>query len=165
MNKYEYPNFYPYTPEGFTEDSDWELKCYYQSNEGYMFMSYLNINYNRFYAYKFSADSWNGNIQLHNGLYDFKWTTSCNSNQEYPMVYISLNSNYINLTGAKFTVKGNENLVSRNDVGSQKDLIQTLAYSNAYFSNDNYDFYFITYDKDPPSFKSGYYQTDYIIIF
>ena len=161
MNKYEESNFYPYTPNGFSYNDDWDLQCYYQENEGYMFMGYLN-KYNKFYAYKFNQNSWNGNTELYNGLYDFKWTYICNDNKEYPMVYISLKDGYFKLIGAKMTVKGSENYVSRNDVGSQKDIAQALTYSNAYFSNNRYDFYYITYNKEPPSFISGYCLVDNI---
>ena len=154
MHYFSDDNLFEMKPDGFSYDGDWELLCYYQPQPNSMFVSYLN-KYNTIYIYSFDSDSWltSSSTSIYNGLFDFKWTVFP-ENINYYMKMIIYDGTNIILKGSLFTFENNN--INRNDIYS-KNLIETLRYSNAYFGSDNEYFYFITYDKDPASFKSGYF--------
>ena len=157
MNKYENGDFIEMKPDSFSYEENWELLCYHQINKNYMFVSYLN-RHNLIYVYKFDTSEWitNSATSIYNGLYDFKWTTDAIDSDisKYPMKMIVNDNNKMRLIGTLFTI--NNDGIYRDDQ-IFRDLIDSLTYSNSYF-NDFYDqFYFITFDKDPPNFKSGYF--------
>ena len=154
MNKFESNTFTEIKSSSFSYDEDWELQCYYQPNKNYIFVGYLN-KYSKFSAYIIDSNSWNDNTNIYNGLFDFKWTTQIidDNNRDYPMKMLVYNDNKIILKGSKFTLESSN--INRNDISSQV-VIDALSYSNAFFNIDNDYFYFITYDKDPPDFNSGY---------
>ena len=145
-----------FKPDDFEESDYWELKCFYQSELKYMFIAYLNKG-NKFYYYKFDQENpWSSTTNnFHNNLYDFRWTQYGN-NYEYPMIYIGLDSNKMNVKGNIFTLKAE--YINGNDIGNEISLTDILSYSDAYFTYDSslYYFYYMTYDKNPPNFKSGY---------
>ena len=118
-----------------------------------MFVGYLN-KYNLFFEYKFDSSTWVTAITLYNGLFDFKWTTNAVDSSDYYIKILVYDEESILLKGIIFTLKSGN--INRNDVKS-KLLLTALSYSNAYFVINNHYFYFITYDKDPADFQSGYF--------
>ena len=143
-------------PNDFKDEGDWELKCYYQSQEGYMFVTFLN-KYSTIYVYYLDgSNKWDNNLKIHQGLYDYKWTTQMeNDNHDYLMKGIILKDNNIFLQSIMFNIKSDH--LDKNDVGSNKQLFQSLSYSNSYFNLYNYNFYFMTYNSIS-DFTSGYYN-------
>ena len=143
-------------PKDFTDEGDWELKCYYQNQEGYMFVTFLN-KYSTIYVYYLDgSNKWDNNLKIHQGLYDYKWTTQMeNDNHDYLMKGIILKDNNIFLQSIMFNIKSDH--LDKNDVGSNKQLFQSLSYSNSYFNLYNYNFYFMTYNSIS-DFTSGYYN-------
>ena len=143
-------------PKDFTDEGDWELKCYYQNQEGYMFVTFLN-KYSTIYVYYLDgSNKWDNNLKIHQGLYDYKWTTQMeNDNHDYLMKGIILKDNNIFLQSIMFNIKSDH--LDKNDVGSNKQLFQSLSYSNSYFNLYNYNFYFMTYNSISV-FTSGYYN-------
>ena len=108
-----------FKPDDFEESDYWGLKCFYQSELKYMFIAYLNKG-NKFYYYKFDQENpWSSTTNnFHNNLYDFRWTQYGN-NYEYPMIYIGLDSNKMNVKGNIFTLKAeyiNGNDIMRHDL-------------------------------------------------
>ena len=83
-------------PKDFTDEGDWELKCYYQNQEGYMFVTFLN-KYSTIYVYYLDgSNKWDNNLKIHQGLYDYKWTTQMeNDNHDYLMKGIILRCSLI----------------------------------------------------------------------
>ena len=160
MNKYNEINynFNEIIPNGFSYDEDWELQCYQQSSFDLMFIGYLN-KHNNFYSYKYKDNEWSTTTDFNQGLFDFKWTTNPINSNIYQMIGIVLDGN-IKLQAIKYTIN-NQNDISKNTVGNFQ-LVECLSYSNAYFINynDKYPFYFMTYNKDPPNFRSGYSLSD-----
>ena len=158
MNIYYNGTFNEKKPSNdFSNIDNWDLLCYHQFQKNYMFVAYLN-NHNIMYVYNLDSNTWTSNTAttFYNGLFDFKWTTDGNYNNEYPMKMIVYNDNHLILKGTIFTLESNN--INRDDVKSQ-DLIDTLTYSNAYFDYNNDYFYFITYDKEPPDYKSGFFNS------
>ena len=160
MNKLEGNDLIEIKPSDFSYDKDWDLKCYYQSGRNYMFISYLN-KYNIIFSYTFYRNAWLSKTYFNSGLFDFKWTTDPINEREYPMKMIVYNEDIANgnkilLKSSLYTLEPNSENINKNDI-KNKDIIDTLSYSNSYFNSNNDYFYFITYDKDPPEFKSGYY--------
>ena len=163
LNKYNSNSFSQIIPNDFSSNDDWELKCYEQPDFHIMFIGYLNKN-RYFYAYKYNVNSdneeekWGQKTEFNEGLFDFKWQTTKKSDTNYyPMICIALNGE-IQLQGKEYYIE--ENSINNNNQATCK-LIDKLTYSNAYFiDGDTYKFYFITYDKNPPNFKSGYHLGD-----
>ena len=151
MNLYKDNQFYEIKAVGVSDSDNWELQCYYHSSINFMFMGYLN-KIKTFYSYKFDngyGGEWKGSNDFHNGLYDFKWTTSGDSNNDYPMIFLA-DKGYIKLMGAKVTVKSDMNNLDRSD-NYEVNLIDELTYSNAYFTKkeNKYQFYYLAYEKIP----------------
>ena len=140
-------------PSEFPTDSEkhWELKCYY--NRPYIFVIYRS-QFSRLYSRKIKGTEWKHDQEFHNAIYDFKWTTQKDDNNICPMTYIALKGQYINLIGAEFTIK--DDYIGRGDIGNQNVLITKNTYSYAFFNENNYHFYFMTYNSTS-DFKSGYY--------
>ena len=165
MNLLELPNtITELIPNGFQNSNDWELKCFFHPSFNMMFIGYLN-KHNKFYSYNFQSsnnDKWGQITEFNQGLYDFKWT-HYNVGNYYPMKCIALDG-LIKLQAIKFELSnsdGNIN-ISKNTVGSFTLLNTILSYSNAFFNSDSEIFYFLTYDKNPPNFKSGFSLSDSI---
>ena len=155
MNLYTGSGFTEMKSSSFSYQEDWELLCYQQPTQNYMFVGYLN-KYNLFFVYKFDSSTWvtNSATTLYNGLFDFKWTTDAVDSRDYYMKMLVYNEESILLKGTIFTLESGN--INRNDIKS-KLLLTALSYSNAYFDINNHYFYFITYDKDPADFQSGYF--------
>ena len=150
-------------PKDFKNEGDWELQCYYQKNEGFMFLTFLN-KYSKIYVLQlYGSNTWREAININNGLYDFKWTLiDENNNHEYPMKSIINVDNNIIFQAMKFTVK--EDYVGRNNIGTNKNIIKALNYSNLYFNVYTDNFYFMTYN-DISDFICGYFnETNEILI-
>ena len=143
-------------PNDFTDEGDWELKCYYQNKEGYIFVTFLN-KYSTIYVYNINGpNKWENKIRIEQGLYDYKWTTEMkNDNHEYLMKGIILKGNNIILQSIMFTIKSD--YLGLNEVGTNKLIFKSLKYSNSYFNLYNYNFYFMTYNSIS-DFTSGYYN-------
>ena len=70
----------------------------------------------------------------------------------------------LKLEAVKFEINnsnGNIN-INKNIVGDFTLLDTMFSYSNAFFNSDSEIFYFLTYDKNPPNFKSGFSLSDSI---
>ena len=143
-------------PSGFQEDSEknWELKCYYSSP--YIFVIYRS-QYNAIYGRKIQQPNWNGNNKFYHRIYDFKLSEK--KNTFHPMTFIALDNNDIKLYGSQFTVE--DSSFSRNDL-KNNNFATKNTYSYAFFNENNYHFYFMTYSSIS-DFKSGYYIEQDII--
>ena len=142
-------------PKDFTNEGDWELQCYYQSFEKYMFVTFLNKCPTVYVYYLDGSEKWDNSIRIHQGLYDYKWTTQMEGEHEYLMKGILLKDNNILLQSIIFTIKSD--YLGTNDVGQNKYIINSLKYSNSYFNLYNYNFYFMTYNSIS-DFTSGFYN-------
>ena len=165
MNLLEAPNtLIELIPNNFQNSNDWELKCFFHPSFNMMFIGYLN-KHKYFYSYNFQSsndDKWGQTTEFNQGLYDFKWTFY-NVGTYYPMKCIALDGAF-KLQAGKFEINnsdGNIN-ISKNTVGSFTLLDNMFCYSNAFFKSDSEIFYFLTYDKNLPNFKSGFSLSDSI---
>ena len=140
-------------PDSFSEDEDWDLQCYYQKDQSYMFVAYIN-KHPKMYSLKINTWAWK-EIEFNEGLYDFKWVTDP-VNNEYPMKAIVLKDNMITLKGRTFQINGNENKIEFYDK-QEKQFIKILSHSNSYYNLYNNNFYFMTYDSTD-NFVSGFYN-------
>ena len=148
-------------PDGFPENGDWDLKCYYQYNISTMFISYIN-KYPDIYALKIedSGYKWQNISYFNDGLFDYHWTTETYS---YPMKSLVLKGNFITLKGLRFMFENGE--IKIEEIEGKKEIIKASTNTKAYFTlgNELDYFYFITYD-DLSNFKSGYHKKDSIDI-
>ena len=141
-------------PKDFPPLDDWELKCYYNPDHFYMFVSYLNA-YDKVFVYKINEQVWaDFKLDIHDLLYDFKWTYQSTEENVYPFIGIVKKEDMLYLIGRKVVVK-NDN-VSGGDVSTKPIYSISNRHSSAFFDNDNYYFYFIIYNNIS-DFISGYY--------
>ena len=148
--------FYEYKPLSLDHVEDWELKCYKQTVKNYLFVAYLN-KYEKLFAFKLSSEEWHENqINIGNGIFDFKWTETTNNYREYPMRTLMLSGDKILLRAYIIILETSNDLININHL-MEKEIINTFTYSNAFFDSNNDYFYFITYDLNTDNFSSGYY--------
>ena len=89
-------------PEGFSISGNWDLKCFFQfgdNNNQYFFISYLT-NHSKFY-YKNSSELAGASstissfIEISDGFYDYKWTTTRSGYDYYMNSLITYNNNIV----------------------------------------------------------------------
>jgi len=146
-------NYEPLIPKDFVDNGNWELKCYYQNNLGYIFVSYLNSD-KPLYQLEVSTGNFIYNNKIEQGICDYKWTTSPNNNK-YPMIAILKKNNQIYLKDLYFTI--NKNFAY--DENKEKKIIEELKSNYSILFNDginDYEFYWINYNNIS-DFTSGFY--------
>ena len=153
MHFYKENDFIEVKPDTFSEEEDWDLQCYYQKDQKYMFVAFIN-KHPKIYSLKIDTWIWE-EIEFNDGLYDFKWVTAP-INGEYPMKAIILENNLITLKGRTFHINGADNTITYEDK-QEKSFIKILSNSISYFKLDNENFYFMTYDS-ADNFISGFYN-------
>ena len=152
----------------FIDIGDWELKCYLQPDYNYIFIAYLK--YNIMDVYKINKYNWayrEGATTFYDGIFDFKWTSTVINSNEYPMKYeypmkeinIFQNNSILKCEKIKLEPIDNGLKIDRYPCGDcgEKTIMQNLTYSEGFFESQKDFFYFITYNKDPPLYKSGYF--------
>jgi len=138
-------------PKDFVDNGNWELKCYYQNNLGYIFVSYLNSD-KPLYQLEVSSGNFVYNKQIEQGIYDYKWTTDPNNNK-YAMIAILKKNNQIYLKDLDFKINKNFTYEEK----KEKKIIENLKSNyNIFFNNNNYNFYWINYNNIS-DFTSGLY--------
>ena len=139
-------------PKDFIENGDWELKCYYQHDLGYIFVSYLNSD-KHLYQLEVSSGTFVDDKLLEQGIYDYKWTTDPNERNKYPMIAILKKDNKVYLKALSFTINNDFSY----DENKENNIIKELKSNNKIFFNDkNYEFYWIDYNNIS-DFTSGFY--------
>ena len=139
-------------PKDFNENpnNNWELKCYYQHDLGYIFVSYLNSD-KPLYQLEVSSGNFIYNKQIEQGIYDYKWTTDPNNNK-YQMIAILKKNNKIYLKDLYFSIDNNFSY----DENKEKIIIEELkSHYNLLFNHTNHIFYWINYNNND-DFTSGF---------
>jgi hypothetical protein len=138
-------------PNDFNSNSDWELKCFYQSNLKYLFVAYTNHN-NYFYQLDINSGKIIYNKNIKDELFDFKWTTGA-IDDKYLMFAFYLDANNIYLGQLNFGI--NNKGFEIEDGNKKKIYDSTKKNYNLYFNEENDNFHFLNYDgiKD---FQTGY---------
>ena len=144
----------------WTNNDDWDLKCYYH-RKGYFLAYYLINGNNEVQAYKEGDTSWHiyDSIQICDEIYDFKLINKKENSQPnedngpYPFMAVIKDNNYIKLFGSKY--KFDDNGISLDSTGDTVDLIEAKSNTKAYFHiGENTDFYYFTYNN-ASDFSSG----------
>ena len=149
---------------GVNEESNWDLKCYHQCYEDYLFISYLNNKAN-FYQYDFPNGYFFHSINFEKGLYAYSWTVGSHSNAEKHMFAITNSNNKI----FKFEYL-NINVYSHNENKqydyypkmSAKTITDLKSNKQAYFTKDDPDlifYYYINYN-DENDFETGFNENN-----
>ena len=153
-------NEYLEKPGGFNDNGGWDLRCYDHS-VGYFYIFYLLNNGKNFY-YKYNGNINGRDDYIYSYFYDYKLENGNEDNKEYKFCvlrYDGANGGVIRLVPDSLKVnKGNGN-VDKVSKGSVNDINTAKQYTQAYFDNNHY-FYYFTYN-DASDFESGY-STNYI---
>ena len=148
-------NYEELKPQNFDNNNDWELKCYYQHNLGYIFVSYLNSN-NNFYQLEILSGKFIYDKSIDQGIYDYKWTTDA-INDKYDMIAILLKDNNFVLKDLLFSISSNFTI--EEDRERERKITELKSNYKAFFNYDNYHFYWINYNNNK-DFTSGYYNSE-----
>jgi len=145
----------PLVPKYFIENpkDNWELKCYYQHDLGYIFVSYLNSD-KPLYQLEVSSGNFVYNKSIEQGIYDYKWTTAPNNNK-YQMISILKINNIIYFKDLYFTIDKNDKTFSYDENKENKIIEKLKSYYKIFFDNKNYDLYWINYNNNS-DFTSGF---------
>lgn len=131
---YKDSKFTEMIPDDFSISGDWDLLCYYQKTEGYMFVGFVN-KHPILYSYKISDNKWEKISKFDDGLYDFKWVTEPINSHDYPMKAIVLKNNIITLKGLLFTIVGTNSQITVEEK-LEKQFTKIKSYSNSFFNRD-----------------------------
>ena len=134
----------------FEYEGDWELKCYFQPDSYFLFISYLNAKIDLF-----QIDINNQKIlyqhNFEDGIFDFKWQTS-NNPIMFPLVLKDQNIDI-----KKITFNSISNNGFSYNIDSSKNIVENLQSNyKAFFNSKNSNFYWINYNNNNKEFKSGY---------
>jgi len=141
----------------FNDNDNWDLKCYYQYYEHYLFISYMNSDTN-FYQYDFEKGEFLYNASIDEGLYAYSWEIGQGINKEKQMFAIIKKDNHFKLEDFRFNVY-NYSQNKHFDYTRQADISLTELKSKyqAFFTLDDQTtfYYFINYNNET-DFQSGY---------
>ena len=149
-------------PNSLEEDEDWELKCFWQLDQGRVYVGYLNSKMN-LYEYNITEGAFISSKNIIKGIYDIKWNTNQILDSEGKKQVFGLVkdiNNQLILNNLEFTIKYKEKFkILYKD---ERTVSELKTYSKAFFiDNDESDnFYWMTYDNNAFSFDSGYYNQD-----
>ena len=141
-------------PSGFTENGDWDLKCFVR-NGNFIVFYLMNGSANIFF--KTSGSSFK-KLDAHEEIYGVKLSTTVNSNNnnEYPLAYVIKKDGTIKLKGSLFQIKYDG--VFKNDCGGTVSIMTAATNTRGCFENDYDHFYFLTY-TNTSDFACGYYDS------
>ena len=157
-----------YTPTGFTEVEDWNLKCYDHYSGRLLFFFFLNGAYT-FYSLCTNCNNDGGLKSFDYGdftnIYDF---TLENRNGEYDNNYqymfpsLKKKDNKLQFCGLALIMNvGNGNINCVNPPGNTV-IVEPKTHTQAFYDKTNtgdaHNFYYFTYN-DASDFESGFYQT------
>ena len=133
-------------------DTNWDLKCFYQYQENTIFIGYLNSQ-NNFYQYLFQKEEYKYDGNINNGLYFFIWTTQTGNDGRKQMFAIVKEGNEFYLKDLRILVQeGNSFAYDHNGR-------HFLCYEKSNFlsmiKTDYTGFYYINYN-DQFDFESGF---------
>lgn len=135
------------------KEKDWELKCYYQPSQKWLFYAFTNSYKNNYiYGVKFDSNyekKESFKQEAREEIFDFIWTTESkvkDGNQKYFMFGILLFNNFINLQKIYMTIEENKfSFDSNNNI--KKALIEYKSNSYSYFKSKKNILYWITYNN------------------
>ena len=154
--------FYPYyygsndylKYTSFTENGDWNLKCF-NHNNGCFLMFYLNNKKDNFFLMKKDISLMKVSGYYGKELYDFLLENSQKYHNYGYKLAIIYSDNYLILRGSSLIMNSNNNkVIDKADIGKTLKLTKAKNYSQAYFTSD-YNFYYFTYN-DVSDFLGGY---------
>ena len=137
---------------------NWNLMCFYQFEEKYLFIAYLNSEA-KFYQYDLDKEELKVGKTIFNGIQAFRWRTSQLSIYEKrkEMFAIIREGNNLNLKELFFDVQRDQEY--NYETINQRNLGNLKKNYLASFKTESFHFYWITYDS-ASEFDSGYYNKD-----
>ena len=146
----------PLIPDNFSDDADWELKCYYQFRLKKLYAIYLNKEAHIFEII-FNTKTLH-TMETKYKILDFRWSTS-QTNKVYRMFAITANQSGTFIEQLDFTIPDpSEQNATITNTGS--NYLFNFTKSNIIgFLNDiasNSKFYYISYNNDSTNILSGY---------
>ena len=143
MNKYNNGVFEEINPGNININiiDDWELTCYYQKENEFLFNFYLNQPQTKkiFGIYIPDYNEWK-NQDANDGLYDFIWTTEPKENHRYNMYGLILKDSKIQLQSIQIEINSNFYYTGKNS----KDLGEKKNYTHGYFNHHTNFFYWMS---------------------
>ena len=140
-------------PSGFVDNGNWDLRCL-EHKTGYFYVFYL-LNKGKNFYYKY-----NGNIEeksgfIYSDFYDFKFENeNYGDDYYYKFSVLKYDGGNIRLSPDSLKVNKGNGDVNQVSKGSSKNFNQAKTYTQAYYDN-NFYFYYFTFN-DASDFESGY---------
>ena len=165
LHVYDGQNLVENYPEGFYENGDWELKCYYLQleNLNILYIGYLNTE-QHFYHFDLNKEEYAYNYQIFDGLYDFRWTFTDDKPQLFPLLTLNKKNNEGFFLQFDYIWVNYDRDSDFTPSGNPRKLIDIKSKTISYFdeNEESFNFYFLTYDNYF-DFKIGYYKGGEII--
>ena len=153
-------NHYPLKKgDEVNEESNWDLKCFYQYYEEYLFISYLN-NEAKFYQYHFNSNYFYTSDNYLKGLYAYSWTIGENNPEKRMFAIVNHDDNefrfeYLNINVYSQGENKQYDIISKM---SAKTITNLKSKKQAYFTKDetNWIFYYFINYNDENDFETGF---------
>ena len=141
-----------FNPGNIMNNVNWDLKCYFQKDLNYLFVSYTN-GHNYFYQLDINTQKVINFCNFKEILFDFKWTTKSIDNI-YTMYSLFLNQNKYALGAFNVTIESGKSFIIESGI---TNIIFERVKKNfySYFNENNDYFYFINYNNIS-DFETGF---------
>ena len=144
----------------FEEKGDWDLSCYNHKSKHFLIFYLNNENYNFYSKCSVCSESRIKKFYFGNVIYDYQilenWDAGSDENYDFKSPSL-LKDGKLKLFGTTIIMKTNDHNCNRQSPAGSKEASDVKQYTQAYFDNDNKQYFrFFTYN-DVTDFTSGYY--------
>ena len=115
----------------FTENGDWELKCFVRN--GYFMVFYLMNGQSHLFYKQSGSENWSQMV-TYQEIYGVKLKTTGNDKNEYQLAYVINDGGTIKLKGSIFQIKSDG--IFRNDCGGTINIMSAKTNTRGCFENN-----------------------------
>ena len=143
-------------PKEFDKNINWELKCYYQPDNKWLFTAFLNSNgISKIYAIQLDSNKWSSQ-PIADGAFDFIWTQTPVSNNDFIMSGIFLSESKFVLKKIKITIDGKEQFTTNSIYTRELNIISENSYG---YINEKNNYFYAMFYNNSNQFMSKYSNT------
>jgi len=149
--------------DNFEEKGDWDLSCYDHNSKHFLIFYLNNEDYNFYSKCSVCRESSIKKFYFGNVIYDYQilenWDAGSEANYNFKSPSL-LKDGKLKLFGTTIIMKTYDHNCNRQSPAESKEASDVKQYTQAYFDNDNNQYFrFFTYN-DVTDFTSGYYYAN-----
>ena len=154
-------NSYITPDDSFEDKGDWDLSCYYHKSNHFLIFYLNNANFNFYSQCSICSTSGIKKFYFGNVIYDYQilenWDAGSSENYQFKSPSL-LKDGKLKLFGTSIIMKTGDHNCNRENPAGSKQASEVKKYMQAYFAQDDNQFFrFFTYNN-VTDFTSGYYN-------